>query len=119
MNRLSIDAPGASYFHFPLDGDERLPYRGYDQLYFRGLISEHKKQVRRNGALRTIWETTKGVRNEPLDLRVYNLACMLSCTPDWARIKAAMRGEEAPQVQKKKSTAPKRPTQTARQTNIW
>ncbi|EJP28302.1 phage terminase large subunit GpA [Selenomonas sp. FOBRC9] len=119
MNRLSIDAPGASYFHFPLDGDERLPYRGYDQIYFRGIISEHKKQVRRNGALRTIWETTKGVRNEPLDLRVYNLACMLSCTPDWAHIKAAMRGEEAPQTQKKKNTAAKRTTQTARQTNIW
>lgn len=118
MNRLSINAPGASYFHFPMDGDKRLPYRGYDQLYFRGIISEHKKQVRRGGVLHTIWETTPGVRNEPLDLRVHNLACMLSCTPDWAKIKAAMCGDALPRPGKK-TTAKKRAAQSARQTNIW
>ena len=122
MNRLAIEAPGASYFHYPLDGDKSLPSRGYDQPYFKGIVSEHKKQVRRNGVLRTIWEATRDVRNEPLDLRVYNLACMLSCTPDWAQIKAAMRGETLPpQVKQKPSRvgAGKPLRSTARQANIW
>lgn len=119
MNRLSIQAVGASYFHFPLDGDVRMQYRGYDQLYFKGLISERKKRVRRNGALRTIWETTPGVRNEPLDLRVYNLACMLSCNPDWARIKAALRGDVPATKAKAKTPAKRKAALLARQADIW
>lgn len=121
MNRLSIDTAGPQYFHFPLDGDADLPHRGYDQLYFKGIISEHKKQVKKNGALHTVWETTTGVRNEPLDLRVYNLACMQSCNPNWDRLKAVLTGASAPvQVEKKEKKAPKaRVRRSTRQASIW
>lgn len=85
MNRLAVKTIGPQYFHFP--HDEKNMVRGYDELYFKGIISEHKKQIKKNGVLHEIWETTTGVRNEPLDLRVYNLACMQSCKPDWNRLK--------------------------------
>lgn len=91
MNRLAIDEPGAKYFHFPLD-EEFLGTRGYDELYFKGIISEHKKKVKRKGVIHEIWEPTAGVRNEPLDLRVYNLACMNSIHPDWDRLAEVVKG---------------------------
>nr|DAI12897.1 MAG TPA: terminase large subunit [Caudoviricetes sp.] len=91
MNRLAIEEPGAKYFHFPLD-EEFLGTRGYDELYFKGIISEHKKKVKRKGVIHEIWEPTAGVRNEPLDLRVYNLACMNSIHPDWDRLAEVVRG---------------------------
>lgn len=91
MNRLAIDEPGAKYVHFPLD-EEFLGTRGYDELYFKGIISEHKKKVKRKGVIHEIWEPTAGVRNEPLDLRVYNLACMNSIHPDWDRLAEVVKG---------------------------
>ena len=91
MNRLAIDEPGDKYFHFPLD-EEFLGTRGYDELYFKGIISEHKKKVKRKGVIHEIWEPTAGVRNEPLDLRVYNLACMNSIHPDWNRLAEVVKG---------------------------
>ena len=91
MNRLAIDEPGDKYFHFPLD-EEFLGTRGYDELYFKGIISEHKKKVKRKGVIHEIWEPTAGVRNEPLDLRVYNLACMNSIHPDWDRLAEVVKG---------------------------
>ena len=91
MNRLAIDEPGAKYFHFPLN-EEFLGTRGYDELYFKGIISEHKKKVKRKGVIHEIWEPTAGVRNEPLDLRVYNLACMNSIHPDWDRLAEVVKG---------------------------
>lgn len=91
MSRLAIDEPGAKYFHFPLD-EEFLGTRGYDELYFKGIISEHKKKVKRKGVIHEIWEPTAGVRNEPLDLRVYNLACMNSIHPDWDRLAEVVKG---------------------------
>lgn len=53
--------------------------RGYDSHYFKGLASEHLVQKTRNGATVFVWEKiSKDARNEPLDLKVYNLACMQS-----------------------------------------
>lgn len=91
MNRLAIEEPGSKYFHFPLD-EEFLGTRGYEELYFKGIISEHKKKVKRKGVIHEIWEPTAGVRNEPLDLRVYNLACMNSIHPDWDRLAEVVKG---------------------------
>ncbi len=50
------------YCHFP----------EYDLRYFRELTSEQMVlQVDRKGFLKTVWVKTPGVRNEPLDCRVY------------------------------------------------
>lgn len=121
MNRLAVETPGPQYFHFPKDEPKKLSYlahRGYDDLYFKGIISEHKKTVKRGGQIREVWEPTQGVRNEPLDLRVYNLACMQSCRPDWDRLEALLTGKEVPKKapQKKKSTLKRR---FSAKKNIW
>lgn len=121
MNRLAVETPGPQYFHFPKDEPKKLSYlahRGYDDLYFKGIISEHKKTVKRGGQIREVWEPTQGVRNEPLDLRVYNLACMQYCRPDWDRLEALLTGKEVPKKapQKKKSTLKRR---FSAQKNIW
>ena len=78
MTRLGIEKPGQFYFHFPVD-DKHMGNRGYDQLYFKGIISEQRKTVFRGGVAQIIWRPIKrDIRNEPLDLRVYNLACWKS-----------------------------------------
>lgn len=85
MDRLTIEEKGKKYIHFPLneidDGniDSFFLDRGYDEVYFKGLVSEHLVQKTRNGVTVFIWEKiSKDARNEPLDLKVYNLACMQS-----------------------------------------
>lgn len=120
MNRLAIKSPGAQYMHFPLDEDqEGLQNRGYDEIYFKGIMSERKVKIRRYGSIREIWQPTKGVRNEPLDLRVYNLGCMLSVNPQWDELQTIMKqpGQEA--VVRKEPPKPARKRRVSKQTNIW
>lgn len=125
MSRLTIEKPGAMYFHFPLDEDGVMVNRGYDSLYFRGLISEHRKTVKRNGQYREVWEPTTGIRNEPLDLRNYNLACMFSLHPDWERLKAMLDGKGTTEskfegnASVQKSSQYKKPIQASSRTPIW
>lgn len=137
MNRLAIDTPGPMYFHFGLDGDDgAATYRGYDELYFKGIISERKVMTKKNGILRESWEQIdKSVRNEPLDLRVYNLACMESCKPDWERLEQVLHGTYVPAKKTVRATKTKKATvdmparkprairankrRTSRNSNIW
>lgn len=95
MDRLSIEVPGAKYMHFPLNkigikdenGDlitEIMNNHGYDRIYFRGLISEELVPRKHNGVIVMRWENiAKDRRNEPLDLAVYNLACLQSIKPNF------------------------------------
>lgn len=122
MDRLSIDSPGPLYFHFPQDeGIKELSNRGYDDLYFKGIISEHKKVYKRNGVLREVWETTKNVRNEPLDLRNYNLACMKSLKPDWDKLEMLVNGMSETEVKRAVAKPQKKKVvyRAKRQVNIW
>ncbi len=122
MDRLSIDSPGPLYFHFPKDeGIKELSNRGYDDLYFKGIISEHKKVYKRNGVLREVWETTKNVRNEPLDLRNYNLACMKSLKPDWVKLEMLVNGMSETEVKRAVAKPQKKKAvyRAKRQVNIW
>ena len=98
MERLiNAKAPGPKYFHFPNN-----EFKGYDQLYFRGLISEKKMPKMVRGQMVQVWQNiAQDKRNEPLDLRVYNLACLHSINPNWQAYKEAIRGiksAEKPQI---------------------
>ncbi len=89
MTRLGLEKPGEQFFHFPLD-DNHMGKRGYDQLYFKGIIAEQRQVVHRGGLTQIIWTPIKrDIRNEPLDLRVYNLACWKSVLPHVNLIKTA------------------------------
>lgn len=105
MDRLSIEHPGGKYIHFPLDStglEQFFCDRGYDQIYFKGLISEHLVPVTRGGRTVMIWEKIyKDIRNEPLDLKVYNLACMQSLPLNFAALKAALEGKSTVTKRKK------------------
>lgn len=106
MDRLAIETAGPKYFHFPLDDCESLPERGYDEVYFKGLISERRVPRKKNGRLIWRWEViAKDKRNEPLDLRVYNLACMLSIQADWEQLREAIDEATAEEKPKAKKTA--------------
>ena len=90
MSRLSIDVKGPKYMHFPLDSKEEVYNRGYDEIYFRGLISEKKVARKKAGRIIFGWENiAKDKRNEPLDLAVYNLANIRSCQIDWEQLQEA------------------------------
>lgn len=112
MDRLAIDVPGPRYFHFPLDKPEQdavnevLWNRGYDKIYFQGLTAEEKQPQKKNGRIVYRWvNIAKDHRNEPLDLRVYNLACLSSISPDFFKLKALMMGAT---TEEKRPTGPRK-----------
>lgn len=113
MNSLAVEQPGSRYCHYPSDEEWQ---RGYDELYFKGLISEHKIRVKRKGVIREIWETTSGVRNEPLDLRVYNLACIQSLKVDWDSLYEAIHSNGS--VENMPSAKPKKRNKKRRQASM-
>lgn len=106
MQRLKIKRPGPKYCHFPVqDG------RGYDQAYFKGLISEKQVPRKRYGQVIKVWENIGDKRNEPLDLRVYNLAAINLLKPNFEalerRLKEATTGTKTSPAQKKKPSKKK------------
>ena len=65
LHNAGVMEPGPRYMHFPDDDD-----RGYDEHYFRGLISEQVKLVKKNGVYVEKWVKTY-TRNEALDVNNY------------------------------------------------
>lgn len=91
FDRLGVTEAGPKYMHFPKDAE-----RGYDEVYFKGLISEQRVARKKNGRIAWVWENiAKDRRNEPLDLRVYNLACVQQLNPDYDALRRALTGEPA------------------------
>ena len=125
MSNLGIfDPKVAGYMHFPLD-DEFLGKRGYDQIYFKGLISEHKVTRKSGGMLYQVWEPIDTTtRNEPLDLAVYNLACAQSCVGKnpaafWQRRREILRDKPAIRIQQQQSAPAERPKVHFKEQDVW
>ena len=74
--------------HFPRDYEA-----GYDQEYFRGLISEKLVLHRRGGKAIMAWEKTYE-RNEPLDCRNYARAAFKYFRWPFDKIEGRLKGEE-------------------------
>ena len=75
--------------------------------------------------IQVIWEPiSRDIRNEPLDLRVYNLACLKSLLPhiNWVQL-ADMLGVAVPEEVRKKPKAaqakPKAARKKSRSTNLY
>lgn len=78
VSRLLIDKPGPGYCHFPSNEG-----RGYTDAVIKGLNSEEKVTKVKDGRYIEKWEKKSGIRNEPLDLRVYNTAAVEILQPNF------------------------------------
>ena len=76
MSRLRIEMEGPGYCHFP-----RQLERGYDEKFFKGLLSERLVPEFKNNAKTLKWKVFYE-RNEPLDLRVYNTVALEIINPN-------------------------------------
>jgi phage terminase large subunit GpA-like protein len=79
-SRLALDTAGPGYCHFPIG-------RGYDDEFFKGLVSEKRVPRIRQGRRTMQWKQIRA-RNEPLDVRVYATAAMEILIPDFAALAA-------------------------------
>lgn len=91
---LALDFEGPGYCHFPREaafgngtdgtnGTYGGRARGYDEAYFRGLLTERRVRKRAGGRVWHVWEKPKvSARNEPLDTRVYATAALRITNPD-------------------------------------
>ncbi|HSI42118.1 MAG TPA: phage terminase large subunit family protein [Xanthobacteraceae bacterium] len=94
LTRLRIDKPGAAACHWPADRD---------YFWFQGLVAERPVRRFTKGVARIEWVHDPGVRNEPLDCRVYATAALhglyaagLSLADAVARIESAELRTESP-----------------------
>lgn len=79
FSRLKIEEAGPGYCHFPAH---------YPDEYFKGLTSEAKvKTFHKGKTLIAYKKKTQSARNEPLDLRVYNMAALKILKPNYAKWK--------------------------------
>ena len=82
FSRLKVENRGAGYCHFPLD--VKRNHRGYDAVYFKGLVSERMVVKRVKGRDTITWEPrSPGIRNEPLDTRVYATGALELLNPNF------------------------------------
>lgn len=76
--RLSVEEEGPGYCHFPLEdtfSDGRS--RGFDEAFFKGLLSEHRVERKSQGNSYFTWrKKTSHARNEPLDCSAYATAAL-------------------------------------------
>lgn len=101
LSALKVASPGPNRCHYPLERDIDDEYgRGYTPEYFKGLTSERRVVRYRKGFRCFEWVKLSGVRNEPLDCRVYACAALAILNPKpahfaalaEARAKSAGRG---------------------------
>ncbi|WP_461349915.1 terminase gpA endonuclease subunit [Bradyrhizobium liaoningense] len=86
--RLELKEPGPGYCHYPL-------LENYDKKFFEGLTAEKAVlKTDRRGFVTKEWHKVHQ-RNEPLDLRVYNIAARLSLGINMERRLMALRAAAA------------------------
>ena len=97
--RLRMAEPGAGYMHFSTN---------YTENYFEQLTAEKKTTKYQKGFPYQVYEKAPGARNEAIDLRVYNLACLRALNPDLQKIRdkiesiIAEKNDETPKTEEKK-----------------
>ena len=107
LSGLKIFTPGPGYCHFPLSADiDDENKRGYTSEYFKGLVSERRTMKFKKGYRKYEWEKKAGVRNEPLDCRVYARAALAILNPNLDALRK-MRD-------RKHSPTKKNPTETTK-----
>ena len=107
MSSIKVQEKGAKYCHFPRGED-----RGYDSLFFSGLLSEKLSLVKTRRGDKWQWEKLPGHnRNEALDCRNYAMAAFRILDPVLEAVERRLKGQElkAPEKkEKKKRTSSKK-----------
>lgn len=104
MGSIKVQEAGPKFCHFPR-GEER----GYDMIYFNGLLSEKLVMKTERGRTRWAWEKLQGhERNEALDCRNYAQAAFRVLDPDMDAVERRLREsanreqtEEAPKQKRR------------------
>lgn len=79
VTRLATVDEGPGYCHFPINAD-----LGYSETVIKGFNSEQRvTEFNKDGRPVTKWKVKSGIRNEPLDLRVYNTAAIEILQPNF------------------------------------
>ena len=81
--------PGPRYMHYPDDPD-----KGYDEHYFRGLISEQVQAVRKRGGVYVEEWVKIYARNEPLDVCNYSRCAFKGFRIDLDAFEKRLYGEQ-------------------------
>jgi len=90
FTRMGIKHEGDGYCHFPIEES-----KGYTLEVLKGFISEQKIKVpNKNGTYKYVWKKKGGVRNEPLDCRVYATAALEIAAPNFEAL--ALRSTSNP-----------------------
>ena len=104
---LKLTTHGPGYCHFPTDRDDQ---------YFAGLASETVVTRYSKGFPVREYRKRAGVRNEPLDCRVYAYTAMISVNPKWPSLAAAKarriaerQDAEAEEAAQSQETTPSHP----------
>lgn len=85
-SRLEGQKGDGGYCHFPYE--PQTGHRGYDEQYFKGLLSERMVFKRVRGRDSVVWEQrNRYTRNEPLDCRIYAMGAYEILNPDMERHK--------------------------------
>ena len=102
---LLVLEPGPKYCHFP-----KNPEAGYDYHYFMGLLSETEEVKVERGRTVVKWNKIPGhERNEPLDIRNYAYAALVSLDPDMEAVAARLRQQkQSTQIQPQAAQKPKK-----------
>ncbi len=104
FTRLNARRGEPGYCYFPKDDS-----KGYDGMYYYGLLSERMVVKRRGGQEYVTWEErTRSVRNEPLDCRVYALGAFKILNPDMTRHKRKAESRAESKAQSAAMMQPKR-----------
>jgi len=86
LSRLKLEFEGDGYCHFPIEST-----KGYDETYFKGLVSEKRIIKYVHGRPKIEWYKKSGTRNEPLDLRNYATAALEILNPNLDLLKRQSR----------------------------
>ena len=92
LYNAGVEKPGPRYMHFPDDEE-----RGYDESYFRGLISEQVKPVKKRGVYVEEWVKIHE-RNEPLDICNYARCAFKGFKIDLDAMENRLYGEKKVQL---------------------
>lgn len=104
FSRLRVEYEGENYCHFPRNKD-----KGFDETYFKGLVSEKRVKKYVRGHLKFEWVKDSGARNEPLDTLRYAIAALEVLNPNFEALRRyfdenkSLYGEQTQRkIQKKK-----------------